>query len=882
MRRRTLLVAFTAVATILSLMLPAVAASTASDSENVPLPHADGDGNRMSQALEARLQSAQAGEKLEVVVTWNGPPNVAAARAAAGPFAVLDEFTIIDGFLAWVTPSQARALASVPGVFRIDENFEVNATNYDTDIEYGTEQARTDFGVDGTGVDVCVLDTGADPNHEQLDTNIVAFDDQINGLTQPYDDQGHGSHVAATIGGDGVGGSSEAAKQQGIAPNVDLYISKVLSSSGSGTSTQIINGIEWCISMGVDIISASLGTPTGSDGNDQLSQAVNNAVLNHGIVATIAAGNSGDGPESVGSPGAAEHALTVGAVGKMKDGLILAPFSSRGPNLAGILKPEISAPGVLVMSADAGTTAGYVAGTGTSMATPFTAGAVALLLEADPSLSPAQVKNLVTTTARDIGAPGADNNSGYGLIDGYGLVSAGLGGSLSGSLPTHTQMSGTVADNGIWSHSINISGADVGQPIGLTILIDGSMQCAGWFFGFCIAYEWSPDLDARLIEPDGTVTDSRCPLEGWCGSAGVQESFRVASAVEGTYTVEVYPYSGSPNDGKGGSFLIDLFTGSYTDSSAPVNQAPTADAGADQTVSDSDGVAGESVTLDGSGSIDSDGTISTYVWTEGVTEVATGVNPTVSLDDGVHTITLTVTDDDGASSSDNVVITVEAPVVANTPPTADAGADQTVSDSDGVAGESVTLDGSGSFDSDGTISTYVWTEGVTEVATGVNPTVSLDDGVHTITLTVTDDDGVSSSDNVVIAVEAPPSPPTPDSVHVHDLDDLSEKLARGAWKAVVNVDVRDAAEDSVTGFTVTGVVSQNGWSDFFSCTDGGSGDADGLADGQCLLDAGQLPSKNGNATFTVTDVTAVDYTYDSAANHDLDGDSNGVTIELSK
>lgn len=881
MNRRTSLMALVALATLLSLTVPALAAQDPpSRSDAATPPHADLDGDGLSQALEARLQRAQAGEKLEVIVTWSGPPNMAAARAAAGPFAVHEEFTVIDGFLASVSPGQARALAGVPGVFRVDENFEVQATNFETDQEYGTERARLELGVNGADVKVCVLDTGADPDHEQLDSNIVAFHDSINGLSEPYDDQGHGTHVAATIAGDGVGGSINAAKYQGIAPGASLYIAKVLNSSGSGTSDQIIDGIQWCIESGADLMSASLGTATGSDGLDALSQAVNNAVTEYGIVATIAAGNSGDAPQTVGSPGAAEHALTVGAVAKMKDGLVLAPFSSRGPNLAGVLKPEVISPGVMVVSADAGTTSGYVAGTGTSMATPFTAGAVALLLQANPSLTPADVKSLVTGTARDIGVAGADNNSGSGLIDGFGLVSAGLGGSESGSLPNHTRVFGTVADNGLWSYSMGISGDDVGQPIGVTILIEGTLQCSAWFFGICLAYEWSPDLDARLIAPDGTITNSRCSLEGWCGTAGVQETYQVASALEGTYTLEVYPYDGEPNFGKGGSFGIDTFTGASGEATEPANQPPIADAGQDQIVSDTDGVAGETVTLNGSGSSDPDGTIVSYSWTEDGGVIATGATPTVEMDNGTHTITLTVTDDNGAIASDQVVITVEAPTAANQLPVADAGSDQMVSDSDGLPGESVTLDGSGSSDPDGTIVSYAWTEGGTEIATGVNLTVSLSDGSHTITLTVTDDDGATDTDIVTITVDAPPA--SSDTIHVHDLDDLSEKLARGAWKAVVDVAVRDSAEGSATGFTVSGTFSQGSWSGSFTCTDGGAGDFDGSANGICKLDSGQLAGKDGKARFTVTGVTLDGHTYDSLANHDPDGDSNGTTIQLSK
>ena len=882
MKRPTSLTVAAAVAMIMSLTIPAGAAGEApTRREATPPPHADVDGDGLSRALEARLDRAGAQEPVEVIVTWDGPPNLAAARAAAGPFAVLQEFTIIDAFVATVTPGQARALARVQGVSRIDENFEVLATNEETDQDYGTERARIDFEVDGTGIDVCVIDTGADPNHEQLDSQILGFFDAINGRTDPYDDQGHGTHVAATIGGDGVGGSSNAARYQGIAPGVGLYIAKVLSSSGSGTAQQIINGIEWCVAQpGVRILSASLGTANGSDGRDPLSQAVNNVVLEHDIVATIAAGNSGDGPESVGSPGAAEHALTVGAVSKFGAGLHLAAFSSRGPNLAGILKPEVVSPGVAVVSADAGTTSGYVAGSGTSMATPFTAGAVALALDADSSLTPPAVKNLVASTARDAGDPGADNNFGHGLIDGYGLLSAALGGTATGSLPAHELLSDSVPDNGLSSHTIEISGDDVGQPLGITILINGQLECSLFFFGVCFAYEWSPDLDARLIAPDGAITDSRCPLEGNCGAVGVQETFNVGSALAGTYTLEIYPYEGSPNNGQGGSFDIDVFTGSSGAAPPPTNTPPTADAGPDQTVADSDDAGGESVALDGSASTDSDGSIVSYSWTENGVEIATDVSATVHLGDGTHTITLTVTDDLGATGSDEVLITVEAPPAPNAPPIADAGPDQTVADSDDAGGESVTLDGSASADSDGSIDFYSWTEDGVEIATGVTPAVDLGDGTHTITLTVTDNDGATNTDTVTITVEGPPS--DPDSVHVHDLDDLSQKLAKGAWKGMVNVTVRDSTEGSVTGFTVTGTFSQNGWSASYACIDGGFGDNDGLVNGVCRFDSGPFPSNHGKASFTVTSVTFDGHTYDSSANHDPDGDSDGTSIQLSK
>ena len=155
--------------------------------------------------------------------------------------------------------------------------------------------------------------------------------------------------------------------------------------------------------------------------------------------------------------------------------------------------------------------------------------------------------------------------------------------------------------------------------------------------------------------------------------------------------------------------------------------------------------------LDGSGSSDSDGNIVSYVWSEGGSQIASGVTPTVSFAVDTHTVTLEVTDNDGASDSDTVLITVleEGSKVG---PTADAGEDQTVVDSDNSGAEEVTLDGSDSSDSDGTVASYMWSEGGSQIASGVTPTVSFAVGMHNVMLEVTDNDGTSDSDMVLINV----------------------------------------------------------------------------------------------------------------------------------
>ena len=413
---RRYLPASLALITLLTLSLPANARP--SDEPRSPDPSqatppglADRDNDRISDGLAATLGTRGPQERFNVVVTWDRKPDVDAARNAAGPFDVYAQFQVVDGFAASVTAGQILALSRVPGVFRVEEDFEVSVANDEANAGFGTGLARADFDVDGTGVVFCVVDTGVDAGHEQLDGGkVVAWKDVINGRATPYDDQGHGTHVAATLGGDGVGGPN-AALYRGVAPGVGIAAAKVLNSAGSGTESQIIQGIDWCISQQVDGISMSLGTATGSDGNDALSLAVDRAVLDHGIVSVIAAGNSGDGEATVGSPGAASAAVTVGAAAKVNDGIRLAGFSSRGPTLDGRLKPDVVAPGVDIVSASANTASGYAGASGTSMATPFTAGVVALMLDCNGGLAPSAIKSVLGSTAADLG-PGGPTTTG--------------------------------------------------------------------------------------------------------------------------------------------------------------------------------------------------------------------------------------------------------------------------------------------------------------------------------------------------------------------------------------------------------------------------------------------------------------------------------------
>jgi subtilisin family serine protease len=255
-------------------------------------------------------------------------------------------------------------------------------------------------GFEGSGIKVAVLDTGVDAEHPDLKGKVKEAKDFSDSPTGPADHFGHGTHVAATIAGTGAGAGGT---RKGVAPKADLLIGKVLGDDGFGYDSGIIAGMEWAAEQGARVVNMSLGGgPT--DGTDPLSQALDRITAASGTLFVVAAGNDG-ADQSVGTPGAAPSALTVGAVDRNDQ---LADFSSRGPRLGDDgLKPEITAPGVDIVAARAaGTAMGqpidelYTAASGTSMATPHVAGSAALLAQAHPDWKADRLKDALVSTAK--------------------------------------------------------------------------------------------------------------------------------------------------------------------------------------------------------------------------------------------------------------------------------------------------------------------------------------------------------------------------------------------------------------------------------------------------------------------------------------------------
>ncbi|EST19513.1 S8 family peptidase [Streptomyces niveus] len=279
-------------------------------------------------------------------------------------------------------------------------------------------------GLRGERVKVAVLDTGADQTHPDLAGRIAAAED-FSGSSGTADRFGHGTHVASIVGGSG---KASGGTRQGVAPAAELMIGKVLGDDGFGSESQVIAGMEWAAAKGAEVVNMSLGSDAPSDGTDPMSLAVNELSESSGALFVVAAGNSGPGTGTIGSPGAADAALTVGAVDRDDS---LAEFSSRGPRYGDeAVKPDVTAPGVGIVAARATGTGmgdpvddGYTAASGTSMATPHVAGAAALLAQRHPDWSAARLKDALVSTARTIAGQQVTEQGG-GRID---LATAALG-----------------------------------------------------------------------------------------------------------------------------------------------------------------------------------------------------------------------------------------------------------------------------------------------------------------------------------------------------------------------------------------------------------------------------------------------------------------------
>ena len=322
---------------------------------------------------------------------------------------------LIDAVAGRIPHDLILETTTLPGVVMLELDGILQVQNGDAAVVHGVDIAQQQTGYDGAGVTVAVIDTGIDSLHAGLDDldddnsthdpKVIAFYDAVNNPDktngteiQAYDDQGHGTHCAGTVAGTGA----PTFDHPGMAPQAFLVGVKVLDAGGSGSFATVMAGMQWTVDhryeFNIRAASMSLGGPGPIEWTSDEEDSVNryaNEMVRSGITMLIAAGNSA-GPATIGTPGGAEDVITVGALDKDTS---IAVYSSQGPTEELRVKPNVAFVGSDVMSAQHNSGDGYVAFSGTSMATPGVAGTVALMLQANPDLSPFDVRNILQETA---------------------------------------------------------------------------------------------------------------------------------------------------------------------------------------------------------------------------------------------------------------------------------------------------------------------------------------------------------------------------------------------------------------------------------------------------------------------------------------------------
>ena len=457
---------------------------------------------------------------------------------------------------AWVADMPNAAIAALgdqPVVVRVSLDRPIAGATERTGATIGATAVRAELGLDGTGIGVAVIDSGVSGSHDDLaDTGagprVAAFVDLVNGRAAPYDDYGHGSHVAGIIAGSGY---DSGGARTGIAPGARLVVLKALDASGGGHISDVIAALDWVVAhkddFNIRIVNLSIGAGVyESYDADPLTLAAQRAVA-AGIVVVGAAGNAGKDQLNrsayggITAPGNAPWVLTVGASSHMgtvdRADDTMAAFSSRGPTAFDYrAKPDLVAPGVGIESLSDPSSAFYTSrapyllpGTvatsylpylslsGTSMAAPVVAGTVALMLQANPALTPNEVKAILQYTS-EVYAGYDPLTQGAGFLNAKGAVELAnyLASPSNVAYPTSTGWSGRL----IWGNQIVHGGRLTGDANAwATSLTWGAPAAAGHavVWGMLCASAACDDVTA---DPWQTAcVDDGCAAIAWAGDA---------------------------------------------------------------------------------------------------------------------------------------------------------------------------------------------------------------------------------------------------------------------------------------------------------------------------------------------------------------------------
>jgi len=622
-----------------------------------------------------------------------------------------------------------------------------------------------ELGIIGSGVNIAILDGGSNDHETTADVGHVSLNDMDDDPATPTDFKfiagwdfeilsggeainphgdpliGHGTHVAGTALG--TGGAGEDSAQRGVAPGAQLIDVKTVSDAGFGGF--LVPALEWCIDNvdtdwftsdtdGIQVISMSLGTPTESDGSDTFSQTANQAV-DAGMTAVVATGNDGNSGY-ISAPAAADKVVAVGATDDhntvTRDDDTVAGYSNKGPrdddgdsDPYDELKPSVVAPGTNIMAPRADSYGAFVAMSGTSMAAPHVSGVVALMLEANPELTPAQVKNILQASAEARGTPyNPELSEKYNGAWGYGIVDA-----YRATLMAQGYCDVEIEEVEVTNVDNEKTRIDEGDDVRVTVKLREVE-------GFDVE-----SYNLTIVDSDtGTELDRISDNLRALDTKEHESEFRVNQG--GTYNFTISVVDVDPQD-------IDE-ADNQENTTFYVNYLPHADIQANET----EAMTLEEIRFDAGGSSDRDGTVKEYKFDFDDGEDTGWIDEPVTThtyqDDGAFNIRLYVKDNVGAESgpySDQIRINVY-----NRAPVADAGDDLT-----GDVEEEFRFKGTGT-DKDGEITLYEWdfdgdgSYDWSDHDSGETTYTYEEPGSYRAKLRVTDDDDVVDTDTINVDV----------------------------------------------------------------------------------------------------------------------------------
>lgn len=400
--------------------------------------------------LTQKLDAARPTDRLQAILTYDHKPTAADVAAVNGVGLLTHQFDTLPMLGVMGTPTQIRAALSLSGLRSVYFNKPLSYLLHESVPLIGADRVWSDLGYTGRGVGVAVLDSGVDATHPDLPSGSAVVQNvkilapnffggsavMLENVPTSDTSSGHGTHVAGTIGGRGTASDGY---YRGVAPDSTLI------GIGAGDAISILFGLEGFdyvlanrARYNIRVISNSWGTTGEFEANDPINVASKQA-HDAGIAVVFAAGNAGPDNDTLNPYSVAPWVIGVAAGNK--DGRTLADFSSRGIPGDSRYHPTITAPGVNIVATRAPNSILPVLGapddaainpawipfyttmSGTSMATPHVSGVLALMLEANPALTPDQLKDLLIQTARPM-AGYQEFEVGAGYIDAYAATSA--------------------------------------------------------------------------------------------------------------------------------------------------------------------------------------------------------------------------------------------------------------------------------------------------------------------------------------------------------------------------------------------------------------------------------------------------------------------------